>query len=742
MRSFVSALLLLVCSVIATPRPCITGSPFPWCDHTKPIDARVASLVANLTISEKSGLFVNKAAGVPRIGWPKYNWWSEALHGVARDGVATSFAQIGLIGASYNRTLWNKIGDVTATEGRGMNNGLRGGLHQGLTFWAPNINIFRDPRWGRGQETPGEDPHMNGEYAAAFVPGMQGNESSGYLKVSACLKHFAAYSEEQDRHSFPAMVTSQDMEDSYLPAFQAGVEKAHPSGLMCSYNAESFGEGLYGTGTQGGAIPSCANKGILNDLARDQWHFDGYITSDCAAVADVQEHHHYTSNQTDTVMATLDAGMDSDCGVYMSASVMSRLMQQDRKTLAAADHALQNLFKVQFRLGMADPPELVPWSGYGPSVVNTPEHQRLAKEASDQSIVLLKNAKQSLPLSQKAGLKIAVLGRNAKATTNMQGNYFGTAPYLVSPAQGLAAYGTVSAYDGSSSQEALGLVVDADAVVLVVGLTSEAEKSPDEAEGHDRTSLLLPGSQNQLVAQVAAAARKKNVPVVMVIMSGGPVDVSAAKGNPDVGAILWCGYPGQSGGSSIADVIFGKVNPSGRLSMTWYPEEFTKQVALKDMGMRPNATTGNPGRTYRFYTRTPVFHFGEGLSYTSFHHNLIAPHLVNSTQPGLTLSQLSKQAPAVVSVDSVNAGERDGDEVILVFAAPPGAGEGGRPLRSLVAFEKVSLKSGEAKTTRMEIAAQHFTVATETGDRVAVPGAWSLWIGPHGEGAQVVVQLA
>jgi len=221
---------------------------------------------------------------VPRIHWPRYNWWSEALHGVARDGLGTSFPQIGLVAASMNRSLWHAIGDVTSTEGRGKNNALKGGMYQGLTFWAPNVNIFRDPRWGRGEETPGEDPTINGEYAQAFVTGMQGDQSSGYLKVSSCLKHYAAYSEEAGREGFAAMVTAQDMEDSFLPAFQAGVEKGNASSIMCSYNAESYGDGIYGKGVQNGAIPSCANKGILNDLARAQWGFDGYITSDCNAV--------------------------------------------------------------------------------------------------------------------------------------------------------------------------------------------------------------------------------------------------------------------------------------------------------------------------------------------------------------------------------------------------------------------------------------------------------------------------
>merc|ERR1712166_903050 len=288
MKVLVATSLLLAANAAPETftRPC-DGKSYSWCDHTKGMEERVDSLVANLTNDEKSVLFVNGAGAVPRIGWPAYQWWSEALHGVARDGVATSFPQICGVAASYNRSLWHMIGDATSTEGRGKNQEYSGQMYHGLTFWAPNVNIFRDPRWGRGQETPGEDPTLNGEYAIEFVHGMQGDQSSGFLKTSACLKHYAAYSEEQGRNSFAAVVTAQDMEDTYLPAFEAGITKGNASGLMCSYNAETYGNGGdFGPGSaaQHGAIPSCANKGLLNDLIRDKWGFDGYVTSDCGAV--------------------------------------------------------------------------------------------------------------------------------------------------------------------------------------------------------------------------------------------------------------------------------------------------------------------------------------------------------------------------------------------------------------------------------------------------------------------------
>jgi beta-glucosidase-like glycosyl hydrolase len=707
------------------------------------MEERVDALVANLTNDEKSVLFVNGAGAVPRIGWPAYQWWSEALHGVARDGIATSFPQICGVAASYNRSLWHMIGDVTSTEGRGKNQEYTGKMYHGLTFWAPNVNIFRDPRWGRGEETPGEDPTMNGDYAEQFVTGMQGADSK-YLKVSSCLKHYAAYNEEAGRNSFPAMVTSQDMEDTFLPAFQAGVEKGNASSIMCSYNAESYGQGIYGTGKQGGAIPSCANKGILNDLARDKWGFEGYITSDCGAVGNVQNQHHYTSNPKDTVTAVLTAGMDTDCGGFMGSKTMAALLS-DSKVQALADRALKNLFMVQFRLGLADPVEVQPdWARYGMDVVNTAAHQALAKEAADQSMVLLKNTNGALPIVKAGGSrKIAVMGREAEATSNMQGNYFGTAPYLISPADGLKAYGTVYSDNGSNISKSVSAVVGTDLVVLVVGLQSEGARPADEAEGHDRSSLLLPDDQDDFVEQVSAAAAKVNSPVVVVVMGGGPLDLTAIKANRDVDAIMWCGYPGQSGGASIADTIFGQNNPSGKLSLTWYPEELTKQVAITDMGMRPNKTSGNPGRTYRFYTGSPVFKFGEGLSYSTFRHELMAPLQISESQfpSERSLSSLSKTSVATLAVNTTNLSERHGAETILVFAAPPNAGEDGAPIQSLIAFDKVHVRAGQTVVTELSIESQHFTLATLPGERSVAKGAWKLWVGHDGQDRAITINV-
>merc|ERR1711865_789849 len=610
-KALLATSLLLAVNADTFTRPC-DGKSYSWCDHTKGMEERVDALVANLTNDEKSVLFVNSAGAVPRIGWPAYQWWSEALHGVARDGIATSFPQICGVAASYNRSLWHMIGDATSTEGRGKNQDYTGQMYHGLTFWAPNVNIFRDPRWGRG------------------------------------------------------------------------------------------------------------------------------------AVGNVQNQHHYTSNPKNTDTAVLSAGMDTDCGGFMGSKTMTTLLN-DTNVQALADRALKNLFMVQFRLGLADPVEIQPaWARYGKSVVNTAAHQALAKEAADQSMVLLKNNNGALPIVKAGGSrKIAVMGREAEATSNMQGNYFGTAPYLISPADGLKAYGTVYSDNGTDISKSVAAVAGTDLVVLVVGLQSEGARPADEAEGKDRSSLLLPDDQDDFVEQVSAAAAKVNSPVVVVVMGGGPLDLTAIKANRNVDAILWCGYPGQSGGTSIADTIFGENNPSGKLSLTWYPEELTKQVAITDMGMRPNKTSGNPGRTYRFYTGTPVFKFGEGLSYSTFRHELMAPLQISESQfpSELSLSSLSKTSVATLAVNTTNLSEKHGAETILVFAAPPNAGEHGAPIQSLIAFDKVHVRAGQTVVTELFVESQHFTLAALTGERSVAKGAWKLWVGHDGQDRAITINV-
>ncbi len=686
------------------PRPCEVepGRSQPWCDASLGTEERLDDLLQRIPESDVPGLLGNSGKGVESLKIPPYQWWSEALHGVANSpGVeflsptlnATSFPQVVTTSMSFNTTLFNAIGQAISTEARAFSN-FR---HAGMTFWTPNINIFRDPRWGRGQETPGEDPTLNGEYASSFVPGMQEGESwPRYIKASACLKHFSGYSLENwggvDRHHFDAIITKQDMHDTYLPAFEAGVKAGKASGLMCSYNAVN-------------GVPSCADGALLTDLVRKQWDFDGYITSDCGAVYDVEKNHNYTSTPDDTCKAVLAAGMDSDCGGFLGNN-LGAAIHDGSVTKEAYSTALRNLFRMRIRLGQFDPLDKQPYSKLGLESIDTPLHRALAREAAEQGIVLLKNINGVLPFSKASVRTLALVGPQGNATKTMQGNYFGVAPFLVSPEEGLSAYTTVKYEKGcdidSSNMSGFGAAKSAaassDATIIAIGLTQA-----QEAEGLDRTELKLPGVQHEFIRTVAAAAKG---PVVLLLMCGGGVDISEHRDDPNIHAILFVGYPGQDGGTAIARTVFGDSNPSGRLTQTFYPESFAKKVSMFDMNMRSNAKTGYPGRTYRFYTGKPVFDFGAGLSYSKF-----AIHIMDSDG-----------ARTAVHVRVANEGERAGAETVLCFArAPQDLRHDGDPIRRLVAFKKVYLNPGEAKTLAFEVQEEFFALMSAAGERRSLP---------------------
>eukprot|EP01062_Namystynia_karyoxenos_P059134 TRINITY_DN50566_c0_g1_i1.p1 TRINITY_DN50566_c0_g1~~TRINITY_DN50566_c0_g1_i1.p1 ORF type:complete len:776 (+),score=201.17 TRINITY_DN50566_c0_g1_i1:89-2329(+) len=700
------------------------------CNMSVPLDERLADLVARIPSADLVGLLHTSefggARGVPSLHIPPYQWWNEALHGVAKtcfrsstggSKCPTSFPAGITTSASFNRSLFRAIGDVIGTEGRAYNNLDKGMSWEpveagtGLTFWTPNVNVFRDPRWGRGQETPGEDPLLNSDYAAEFVSGFQSGEDSSRLKASACCKHYAAYSLEKwggkTRHNFDAEVPKQDMQDTYLPAFQSCVQRGRASGVMCSYNSVN-------------GVPSCASAELLDGNLRSKWGFDGYVTSDCGAVADVMKQHHYTNSSGATCAAVLAAGMDTDCGTlgsffssHLQDAIASRAVAE-----SAARRAAGRLFKIWFRLGMFDADAAQPYRAYGEEVIDRAGSRELALEAARQGMVLVKND-GTLPFDRATLGSLAVVGPHGDATKAMQGNYHGSAPYLVSPVEGVRKYVpkaqfargcTVAGGTDLGVREAAAAAASADATVAVVGLDGT-----QEGEGHDRTAITLPGRQNALISAVLEKARG---PVVLVVMSGGPVDLSAAKADPRVRAIVIAGYPGQSGGDAIAEVLFGDANPAGRLTQTWYPANFTDECSMFEMSFRP--TSGcPPGRTYRFYRGEPVFPFGAGLSYTSFQYRLVTPEHAEMAVGGLHR----------VSVAVTNTGSRAGDEVVLVFLVPPRAGSGGRPLHSLRRYTRISLAPGEGKVVSFTLSTEDFSLADSSGGFSATPGEWTVRVG-------------
>ncbi|WCJ22301.1 beta-xylosidase 2 [Euphorbia peplus] len=711
-----------------------------FCNVKLAVQDRVRDLIGRLTLGEKVGLLVNNAAAVPRLGVKTYEWWSEALHGVSNVGPgtkfggafpgATSFPQVITTAASFNATLWEAIGRVVSDEGRAMYNGGTAGL----TYWSPNVNIFRDPRWGRGQETPGEDPFLVGKYAASYVRGLQGNDGDR-LKVAACCKHFTAYDLDNwngvDRFHFNAKVSKQDMEDTFDVPFRMCVKEGKVASVMCSYN-------------QVNGVPTCADPNLLRKTVRTQWGLNGYIVSDCDSVKVYYDTQHYTSTPEEAAADAIKAGLDLDCGPFLGAHTEDAVK---RGLLNEVDinGALVNTLTVQMRLGMFDgEPSAQPYGNLGPSHVCTQASHQLALEAARQGIVLLKNDGPSLPLSPRRHLTITVIGPNSNVTDTMIGNYAGVACRYTTPLQGIGTYARTIHKQGCADvgcvsdrlfDEAIGAAKQADATILVMGLDQSVE-----AEFRDRAGLLLPGRQQELVSKVAMASKG---PTIVVLMSGGPIDVSFAKVDPKIHAILWAGYPGQAGGAAIADVLFGTTNPGGKLPMTWYPQEYISNLPMTEMSMRSNPSTNYPGRTYRFYKGKPVYPFGHGMTYTRFHHTIAtAPTLIsvpldghrrgNATLSGkairVTHTRCSKLTLGI-QVDIKNVGPKDGTHTLLVYSGPP-EGNKWAPHKQLVGFEKVHVKAGGLERVGLNIhVCKHMSVVDRSGIRRIPMGQHSLHIG-------------
>ncbi|XP_077214415.1 putative beta-D-xylosidase 6 [Tasmannia lanceolata] len=728
---------------------------YPFCNTSLSIPNRAQSLISLLTLQEKIQQLSNGVNPIPRLSLPAYQWWSESLHGIATNGPgvlfngtiksATSFPQVLLTAASFNRTLWFSIAKAIGIEARAMYNVGQAGL----TFWAPNINIFRDPRWGRGQETPGEDPMVTAAYAVEYVKGFQGqfgsegdggfsekrvlegSENGEGLMLSACCKHFTAYDLEKwgnfSRYTFNAKVSKQDFEDTYQPPFQSCIEEGKASCLMCSYN-------------QVNGVPACARHDLLQKV-RDEWGFKGYITSDCDAVAIIYDYQNYALTPEDAVADVLKAGMDINCGTYLllhteSAVKQGKVQQKD------IDLALFNLFSVQLRLGLFDgDPEKQQFGKLGPRDVCTNEHRNLALEAARQGIVLLKNENKFLPLNKKRVASLAIIGPAANDTSKLGGGYTGIPCNPKSLLEGHRDYIrdtsfatgclNVSCDSKDGFKEAIHVAKEADVIVVVMGLDLS-----QETEDHDRVSLMLPGKQMDLVN---AIAHESKLPLILIIMGGGPLDVSFAKEDPRIASILWVGYPGEAGGQAVADVIFGKFNPGGRLPVTWYPESFTS-VPMNDMNMRADPSRNYPGRTYRFYTGEVVYEFGHGLSYSSYAYKFFAvPDRISLSgsfiktdlykkslyerKYGLNYVYINEVASCdalrfYVHISVLNNGDMDGSHIVMLYSREENKFRG-VPQKKLVGFTRVHTESYKATEASILIdPCKHLSTVNERGIRI------------------------
>ncbi|EPQ54190.1 beta-xylosidase [Gloeophyllum trabeum ATCC 11539] len=670
--SLLATVLLAVGHVAAYAFPDCSSAPLSGnavCDITLDPITRARAIIDQFTVPELINNTVNTSPGVPRLGLPAYQWWSEALHGVAiSPGVnfstsgefsyATSFPQPIVMSAAFDDPLILAVATVVSTEARAFNNVGRAGLD----YWTPNINPFKDPRWGRGQETPGEDPYHVAQYVYNLIQGLQGGlDPEPYFRIAATCKHFAGYDLEDwngyVRYGFNAVITEQDMSEYYFPSFQSCVRDAKVASVMCSYNAVN-------------GIPSCANTYLLQNVLREFWGLteDRWVTSDCDAVDNIYSPHNYTATLAEAVADAMNAGTDIDCGsVY--AEALPDAYAQGLVSETQLYNALVRQYASLVRLGYFDPAAIQPYRQYGWSQVNTPEAQTLAYTAAVEGITLLKND-GTLPLNSSVK-NIALIGPWANATTAMQGNYQGVAPYLISPLMAAQTAGynvtyvfgtNITSNDTSGFAAAVAAAEAADAVIYAGGIDETVER-----EEVDRYNITWPGNQLDLIAELQQVGK----PFVVVQFGGGQVDDTVLKNNATVNALVWAGYPGQSGGTALFDILSGKVAPAGRLTTTQYPADYVNQVAMTDMTLRPSAT--NPGRTYKWYTGAPVYEFGTGLHYTTFELSwLVAPSGTYSiqtlVQEASRLSPYLDSAPfGTFNVLVRNAGTVTSDYVTLLF---------------------------------------------------------------------------
>jgi beta-glucosidase len=679
-----------------------------YLDTNLPIPERVEDLISRLTLDEKVAMMNHPTQGVPRLGIPGYNFWSEALHGVARNGRATVFPQAIGLAATWDKDLIRQTATAISDEGRAKYHEAlrRNGYtdqYQGLTFWSPNVNIFRDPRWGRGQETWGEDPFFTGEMASEFVKGLQGDHPK-YLKAAACAKHYAVHSgPEKDRHSFNAIVSKRDLYDTYLPAFKKLVTGAKVEAVMGAYN-RTLDE------------PCNGSKLLLEDILRGEWSFEGHVVSDCGALSDFHLHHKVTKDAAETVALALQRGCDMGCDhVY---SEIPEAIARGLITETDVDRALARTLGTRFKLGMFDPTEDVPFASISMDVVACDAHRQLAYRAAAESVVLLKNKDNILPIKTSAH-KIFVTGPTATSLEVLLGNYYGFNNQMITLLEGITGRlpegmgmeyhpGALVAHPRAIKQSwAPHMAQTADVCIVCVGLTPQLEGEEGESLltplNGDRESISLPESQVSYIKELAIHGAK----IVLVVTGGSPI----ALGNVEdmVDAILFVWYPGMEGGRAVADVLFGDVSPAGKLPVT-FPKSLDQLPAFDDYSMK--------GRTYRYMTEEPLYPFGFGLSYSCFEYSDLQLDKTNLA-PGDSLP---------VSLTVRNEGSSDSAEVAQFYLTDLHASTL-VPLQHLIGFERVMLKAGESKTLQFTLTPEMMSFYNDEGKLTFEPGQFRLEVG-------------
>ncbi|KAL4883164.1 glycoside hydrolase superfamily [Aspergillus karnatakaensis] len=693
------------------------------CDRSAKAHDRATALVSLFTLEELVNNTGNSGFGVPRLGLPNYQVWGEALHGVGRAHFtpsgnyswATSFPMPISTMAALNRTLIRQIGEIVSTQLRAYSNVGYGGLD----VYSPNINTFRHPVWGRGQETPGEDAFLASVFGYEYITALQGGVDPEVLKIIATAKHYSGYDiENWNNHSRlgnDMQITQQELSEYYMPPFVAAARDAKVRSVMCSYNAVN-------------GVPGCANSFFLQTLLRDTFDFaeHGYVSGDCGAVYNVWNPHGYSANESAASAASILAGTDIDCGTsyqfHGEDSFEDGLVSRSEIERGVI-RLYTNLIEAGYFDGDDHPYRSISWD----DVVET-DAWNIAYEAAVEGIVLLKND-DTLPLSSDIQ-SVALIGPWTDVGEELQGNYFGPAPYLISPLDAFRdsdltvhhANGTSINSDSEAEfEEALRAARQADVIIFAGGIDNTIE-----AEAQDRQNITWPGNQLELIDQLSQLGK----PLIVLQMGGGQVDSSSLKENDNVNALIWGGYPGQSGGKALFDVITGQRAPAGRLVTTQYASEYAEVFPAIDMNLRPSGD--NPGQTYMWYTGTPVYEFGHGLFYTTFEETsgsrdgetfniqqlLTAPHL--------GYDRVEQQTLLNFTANVENTGETVSDYTGIVFVNTT-AGPSPYPNKWVVGFDRLGhLEPAGTETFEVPVSINSIARTNERGDRILYPGQYEL----------------
>ncbi len=684
---------------------------------------RAAALVAQMTLEEKVRQMLHAAPAIERLGVKSYNWWSEALHGVARAGVATVFPQAIGLAATFDEELLEEVADAIATEGRAKFNMQQEfgdtDIYKGLTFWAPNVNIFRDPRWGRGHETYGEDPYLSSRLGVRFIQGLQGNDEN-YLKSAACAKHFAVHSGPEDvRHSFNAVVSVQDLRETYLPAFQACVEEGKVEAVMGAYNRTND-------------EPCCGSEHLIQRILRGEWQFEGHFVSDCWAIRDFHENHKVTPGPVESVALAVNQGCDLNCGsifLFLLEAVKEGLV-----TEATIDQAVIRLFTTRMKLGLFDEPEKVPFTKIGYAEVDSAPMRELNRKAARESVVLLKND-GVLPLAKSKIRTIGVIGPNADNRRALVGNYEGTASRYITVKEGIQDYAgddvrvffsegchlykdKVENLGASNDRiaEVKGVCKESDVVFVCLGLDASLEGEEGDTGNQygsgDKRDLTFPGHQEQVLKTAVESGK----PVVLVVLAGSALGLGWA--HEHVSAIIQGWYPGAQGGRIIAEAIFGAFSPEGKLPVTFY-HSIEELPEFADYAMK--------NRTYRYMQQEALYPFGYGLSYTDF-----AIDNVKLDQDQVTTAGIG------ISATIRNIGGMAGGEVLQVYVK---AERENTPNPQLKAFRKVHLQPQEEREITLHLPVEAFGLYDEAGKRMLYRGNYTVYVGasqPDGRSCSLI----